>query len=67
MHIGFHNVRRISPGKAPHDIASGISDMSANTVGTFVNVINQSFLKNRNELFDSFRQKKTSSAQLSQS
>ncbi len=55
-------MRRISSGKAPYDIACGISDMSTDTVSTLVNVINQGFIEDRDEFVDSFREKKPSSA-----
>lgn len=39
VHIGLHNIGRISSSKTPYNIARSVSYMSANTVSTSVDII----------------------------
>lgn len=56
MHIGLHNVRWVGPCKAPNNVACCISDMRADTVCSFVHIVDKCFLQDRDEARYAFRQ-----------
>lgn len=65
VHIGLHDMWRVSSCKAPHDIASCIAHVRADAVSALVDIIDQSLVKDRHELLNALRKQEAATAKLS--
>ena len=61
----LHDFWRVGSSEAPHHITSCIPNVRPNSVVTFVDIVNESFVQNLYILIKSFRKEKSSSAKFS--